>query len=298
MKVARQYTLNVARLRQTVGAMIEADKNQAYENIRIDESMFREKVVSQDKLPQYASSVPDEAAFTVEILEEEDPNEILYLYFFADIGDGPSQNDEMISRIFKDNEQLVFDMFLGFLQKLCQKIQTVLLYDFCSPEDVVRVHFRYLADRNSFIYKKLCTSFPEEVDSAEYELSDIKYGELIEAAYIMKTPLIHSANQAFCKQKLKDKWENFITIVPLFERNEFVRKLSEVRQKKVPYITFGVTINSNKLDKILYCMDYFSFDTMLQEVMDAYLKIFKIDVDRFCVWVKEQFKKEGGTLNG
>ena len=49
MKVARQYTLNVARLRQTVGAMIEADKNQAYENIRIDESMFREKVVSQDE---------------------------------------------------------------------------------------------------------------------------------------------------------------------------------------------------------------------------------------------------------
>ena len=185
-----------------------------------------------------------------------------------------------------------YNMFLGFLQRLCQKMEKILLYDKLEENEIVRFHFRYLADRNTFLYLKLCTSFPDQIDPSEHEPSEIKFGELIEAAYKSRKSLIYSVNKSFCKKKLKDKWTNFLTVIPLFEENNFKRKYADSLFKNYPFITFGVTINSEKFNKLLYCMDYFSINKMLEEVISTYIRIFRIDMDKFCAWARKELEKE------
>lgn len=171
-------------------------------------------------------------------------------------------------------------------------MEKILLYDKIEEGDIVRFHFRYLADRNTFLYSRLCVSFPEQIDPSEHEPSEMKYGDLIEAAYKTRRNLIYSVNKCFCKNKLKDKWSNFLTVVPLFEGNDFQRKYADTVSKPYPFITFGVTVNSEKFNSLLYCMDYFFINKMLEEIINTYIRIFKIDIDRFCVWARNELKKE------
>ena len=167
-----------------------------------------------------------------------------------------------------------------------------MLYDKIVEGDIVRFHFRYLADRNTFTYLRLCVSFPEQIDPTEHEPSEMKYGDLIEAAYNTQRSLIYSVNKDFCKNKLKDKWTNFLTVVPLFEGNDFKRKYADSVYKQYPFITFGVTVNSEKFNSILYCMDYFLINKMLEEIINTYIRIFRIDINRFCEWARNELEKE------
>lgn len=268
LEYIKEYTLRIGQLRQSIGSMIEADKNELYENIELEE-------------------------------DAEEQEEVLYNYLYADIGKHKDEDEveHIIDSIFTLNKEKIYDNFWGFLQRLCQRLEKQLLYDQIEEGDIVRFHFRYLADRTAFTYLKLCASFPDYINPDEHELSDMKFGELIEAAYKTKRGLVYSANKSFCNSKLKEKWTNFLTIVPSFNGNEFERRYSEIVMKSYPLITFGVTTNSNKFDKLLYCMDYFSFDQMLSEMIDSYIKVFRVDVNKFCNWVKGEMKKESRLNN-
>lgn len=264
----QEYVLRMGLLRQNLGAMIEADKNEFYENIPID----FESDVSYD--------------------------EIMFNYLFANLGieeepeEIDSESQAILDNLFTITTDIRYNMFLGFLQKVCQRFAHILLHDKILPNEVVRFHFRYLSDRNTFLYSKLCTSFTDITLSDEYELSDIKYGELIEAAYKEKKALIYSINKGFCQNELKDKWANFLTVIPLFDGNIFRRRYSELVFKEIPFITFGITTNSAKFDSLLYCMDYFSINIMLEELINSYIRIFQINTDKFCMWFKNELKKE------
>lgn len=125
----------------------------------------------------------------------------------------------------------MYEAFLGFLQRLCQKMQQILVGDLCDDTDIVRFHFRFLADRKSSQYLRLCASFPEFINPIEHDVSEIKYGQLIEKSYLSEHSLIYSVNEEFTKNKLLDKWKNFITVVPLFEKNSFTRKNASPNKK-------------------------------------------------------------------
>lgn len=260
MEYIQEYVIRIGQFRQSVGMMLEGDKNELYEN---------------------------------SLISEED-DEILYNYLFADIKMDKENDraDAKINEIFSKCTDIRYNMFLGFLQRLCQKLERILLYDKIEKGDIVRFHFRYLADRNVFLYLKLCVSFPEQIDPEDHEPSGINYGELIEAAYKTNKGLIYSVNKSFCKSKLKDKWTNFLTVIPLFEGNNFTRKYSESVSRDYPFITFGVTINSDKFNPMLYCMDYFCINTMLEEIINTYIRIFRININKFCVWVQKEIEKE------
>lgn len=272
MEYIREYVLRIGNLRQSVGMMIEGDKNELYENIPLK----------------------NEGEADVLELEESSEDDILYNYLFADVKMDREDEamDAIINEIFKEYSDIRYNMFLGFLQRLCQKMEKILLYDKIEDGDIVRFHFRYLADRTTFLYLKLCASFPEQIDPSEHEPSEIKYGELIEAAHKTRKGLIYSVNKSFCENKLKDKWTNFLTVIPLFEGNDFRRKYSEAVSKEYPFITFGVTINSDKFNSILYCMDYFSINEMLEEMINTYIRIFRIDINKFCDWARKELEKE------
>lgn len=283
MEYIREYVLRIGRLRQSVGMMIEGDKNELYENIPFLND-WQEDISETDE-----EKSNDEGS-----IEELSKDEIIYNYLFADVKiDKEDETMEaIIKEIFSECSDIRYNMFLGFLQRLCQKMEKILLYDKIEDGDIVRFHFRYLADRNIFLYLKLCASFPEQIDPSEHEPSEIKYGELIEAAHRTGKSLIYSVNKSFCKNKLKDKWTNFLTVIPLFEGNDFKRKYAESVYKQYPFITFGVTVNSEKFNPILYCMDYFSINKMLEEVINTYIRIFRIDINKFCDWARKELEKE------
>lgn len=283
MEYIREYVLRIGQFRQSVGIMIEADKSELYENIPFIDDL-------EDGISEKEVNTSEEEDYRNELSNDE----ILYNYLFADVKSDKEDEliDEVVNRIFSGCINLRCDMFLGFLQRLCQKLERILLYDKIEDGDIVRFHFRYLSDRNLFLYLKLCVSFPEQIDPTEHEPSEIKYGELIDAAYKTRKGLIYSVNKSFCKNELKNKWTNFLTVIPLFEGNDFTRKYSETAYKKYPFITFGVTINSDKFNPMLYCMDYFSINTMLEEIINTYIRIFRININKFCVWVQKEIERE------
>lgn len=276
LEYIREYVLRIGQFRQSAGIMIEADKSELYERIPNLKEL----------------SLADTDGFYSEA-DEYDEDEILYNYFFADVKGGSDDDlvEKTVNKIFSQYSNIRHDMFLGFLQRICQKLQRILLYDKMDKDDIVRFHFRYLSDRGLYIYPRLCASFPERINPVEHELSDIKYGELIDAAFKTGKGLVYSVNKSFCKNKLKDKWANFLTVIPLFDGNLYKRRYFEAEEKRVPFITFGVTINSEKFNPMLYCMDYFSINKMLEEIINTYIHIFRINISEFCSWAQKALER-------
>ena len=205
------------------------------------------------------------------------------------------EDDRTVKEIMSLNKIFIYDKFQGYLQKLCDKMEVVLVGKIPNDQ-VVRFHCRYL-DQKSDVYRELCTSFSHVEDSEKYTLSDIEYGDLIEA--IMKISkdqtgcLIYSINEKLCRHKLKDRWRDFITIIPHVQGNSCLRKgFNRERGESIPCLTFGVTINSKEQDNILYCMDYFSIHKILGDILQTYIDTFLIDIKNFCGWVKLDTDKE------
>lgn len=259
----KDYFKNVETLRTIFGMALEQEKIDFYDNIYI----------SND---EYEQNIKDDEA--------------LYQYLFASALDPSDDIPKSVENILKKNNKMLFSMLLGFLQKICEKMQQVFIEDICDKNDIVRFHFRYLSDKNTFQYLRLCISFPKESDFENNDVTEIKYGELIEKAFTSQNSLIYSINKKFVKKDLKEKWTNFITIVPLFQRNTYTRRYAK-KIKKFPFITFGVTTNNDKYDELLYCMDYFSFKDTISDIVEEYLQVFNINLGDFCDWLKGEVER-------
>lgn len=227
-------------------------------------------------------------------MSPEEADEVVYNHLFAQMPQIHQETEQMLDQIFRiqANKNLSFRLFLGFLQRICQRLQTILLYGQDMDSTAVRFHFRYLEDKNSYLYGNLCSSFSAGIEEDQYRLSDMKYSDLIEAAYREGCSLIYLANEELCQKKLNAKWWNFITVIPKFQKNEFRRKVSEDNVKVVPLLTFGVTIESQKFDDLLYCLDFYRIDQILGDLIDSYTDVYRINMEEFCSWLKNEKRKE------
>lgn len=267
MEYVKEYIKQIAQIGSVAEKLMENDKNSLFDDIDIEDENNDIDV------------------------EDNGIDEVLYNYLFANVNNEIDEDTiEYIKHRFQKNEELLFNMFFGFLVQLCQKMQEIFVGE-CGDNEIVRFHFRFLADKATMSYYRLCTSFPEKISQEDYDVSEIKYGELIEESYKNGKSLIYSVNEEFAKNKLKNKWTNFITVVPLFEQNHYSKKKKNLISK-FPFITFGVTINNEKYDKLLYCMDYFGFKETLEEIIEEYLQLFFVDINRFCSWAKKIFVEE------
>ena len=249
---------------------LEYHKNELYENIILPEELNVEQQTRVDSL---------------------------FLHFLNNIVSLDQMSDEeedLIKSVLKLNEQLIFDNFQSFIQKLCQKMHEELVPD-VDDDQIVRFHFRYLAEKSTCMYSTLCSSFSvyDERDNSDNLPSDIKYGDLLEAAFSNKSSgcLIYSINKDICKNKLKDKWKNYITIIPKFENNVYNKKVNQTSNKQYPFITFGITTNDFKYDSLLQCMDFYSMDQFISSILQRYLNTFMINIDSFVNWIKNEDKK-------
>ena len=183
----------------------------------------------------------------------------------------------------------------GFFQRLCQVMRDVFTPDPNESDRIIRFHFRYLADKNSYLFSELCSSFSSGEDERKeyFRAKDMKYGDLLEAAFNCQERkcLIYSANRHLCQNKLSERWSNFITIIPRFERNRYHKKVNRTSEKTMPKITFGVTISDPRDDLLLFCLDYYRMDEMLGEIIEKYLQVFHIDIDEFLASLKHETKE-------
>ncbi len=186
------------------------------------------------------------------------------------------------------NKELIIKNFDSFFQRLCQLFSEELLID--QSGSTIRFHFRYLRDKASLIYSELCSSFSREYEPNDM-IQDMGYGDLLEAAFTssVSKSLIYSVNEKLCKQKLenKEKWKNFITIVPDFAENIYQKKRKNASHKDYPFITFGITVDNHQDDNLLYLLDINRMDIILSDIMKTYVRCFAIKMDEYCSLCKK-----------
>lgn len=241
-----------------------------------------------------------ENAFVVgETSEERASNKgVLGSYFSSEEGNYLTEDQQrVVNSYMKKNKDRIYDNFQGYVQHLCQRLREELVEP-SESDKIVRFHFRYL-DVSTMSYATLCTSFASDEAYLlnENQPSDIKYGDLIEAAFKSDLTgcLVYSINKNMCKGKLKEKWKDFITVVPKLGRNTYTRKQNQYNTIQGPYITFGVTTNSLDERRLLYCMDYFRIDVFLSRCIERYLDTFQMEMGGFVNWVRKETKESASA---
>lgn len=205
-----------------------------------------------------------------------------------------SQQD-LIKRVMKRNSVLIYETFQGFIQWICQKFHRSLVEEVHEGQ-IVRFHFRYLNDKNTYTYSTLCSSFSvyDENDEHDNQPTDMRFGDLLEAAFVSthSGTLIYSVNKDKCKNKLNEKWRDFITAIPKFDANVYSRRVNNQTTKRFPLITFGVTINSNEHERLLHCMDFYDIDEYISSLLRRYTNVFMLNIDEFLIWLKNEDRQE------
>lgn len=193
-------------------------------------------------------------------------------------------------QISAENQEIICFHFQNFLQSICDLLaEEILGHYIFESDDRIRFHFRYCTNPDStgetLKYVKLCFSYWPDISAKEKNLSVIEWGQLIKDAYTVKRPLIYSANPDNCNKTTK--WLDFITIIPNFMENTFTVDTQHVQETR-PYITFGVSITSEKFKNILYCLDYYRFDKILEALIRRYLIKIPVDIREFIKFINHK----------
>lgn len=209
-----------------------------------------------------------------------------------------SIEQNIIKNTMIQNEDRLFEYFQSFIQRICHRFRDELVED-VKENQIVRFHCRFLSDKDESIYSTLCTSFStcdQKIDN-DNQPSTIRFCDLLEATFNSSTSgcLIYSINKEICKNKLKDKWADYITVIPKFTDNIY----RKIKYKNIignyPFLTFGVTINDTKYSNILQCIDYYKLDRYIGGLLQRYINIFQIDINRFIEWIKTHDKTQEGN---
>lgn len=175
--------------------------------------------------------------------------------------------------------------FSTYLQQICRTLHDVFYKRW--PELKLRVHFRYRIEETPNKYLQLCLYGK---DFNNYIMRELEWGELLEKAYEVKLPLIASVNERYCrksfeknKNKSNEQWVDFITVIPKFEKNYFIRReeLTEKVSISRPFLTFGVTIYREEDRRILYILDYLRIDEIIGNAIKDFLYYFPIDIRHY-----------------
>lgn len=230
--------------------------------------------------------------------EKECQTRVLFKYCMDDPGRydilKPEQR-ELVEAIIssKDYKKRVFDNFQSYLQRLCLRLRQELEPDDNCAQNIC-CYFKYLVDKNSITYSTLCSSFttsgPKNSDLSE--LPDTKYTGLLKAAFENSSSkcFIYSANEVICENVLNGNWKDYLVVAPNFRKNTFERKAFKNR-RLYPLLAFCVIVNDNKYENLLRCMDFFSVDVFISDLLQLYLDTFMIETNEFLEWIKKEDKK-------
>lgn len=230
-----------------------------------------------------------------EISAEIDDTLLTYMNNPAIYSSLPKEQKALIVHIMEQNAPIIYENFLGFIQRLCQIFHRCLVEE-VGEGQIVRFHFRYLSDKTTYTYSTLCSSFSvyDESDEDTNQPSDIKFCDLLEAAFKCcdSGALIYSINKTVCTHELNEKWFDFITVIPKFDENIYSKRVNRHTVKRFPLITFGVTINSEEHERLLQCMDFYGIDKYISNIIQTYTNLFMVNIESFLTWLRVEDKQE------
>lgn len=213
-------------------------------------------------------------------------------------------NETQTSRIMDEFSNYLTAICL-ILHKAIQKIKEQALF---------RTHFRYWGMAAEDKEKR-----KEEDDQylqlslygaglKDHPIRPLKWGELIEESYLKRMPLIASVNAKYCAESMQSnnektepdkKWMDFITVIPEFEKNNYVEKntIDEEVHFARPLLTFGLTVYEEKDRDILYMLDYLRIDKFIGRQINKFLHYFPINIEDFIKTLKNKEGQNVGTCN-
>lgn len=258
----QQYTSGINRFMYLMGNAMEYEKANIWE----------------DLTPLDNPNLDEEIVYT----NDNDVDDLIfnYLYVASEEEDIPDQ----VLAVFQQNKILLFETLLGLLRQICEKLYEEFVDEECN--DCIRFHFRFLSDKNTLTYPCFCSYMGQKHPHSHNDVSEMKYGDLLQKSFENKCSLIYSLNRSLCQKAITDKWKNFITIVPTMSKNTYSRK-NWKNKKEYPYLTFAVTISSEKYNWLLYCLDFFEFSKVLDEIIGRYVDKYQINLSDFCKWLRE-----------
>ncbi len=187
-----------------------------------------------------------------------------------------------------ENKEIVYTKFINYLCEICNHFIELFKAEF-KKEDDIRIFFRFykIIDDSSIKYVQICQQSKSNLDGkiTDNNARDIDYNGLIEKAHKLKTPLVFSSNVWFNNLEPK-KWNNFITIVPIFDKYEY-----NIKNKKYPIITCAISIKSKTQDPFLDILNYINIQEILNTIIQSYLNIFQINI---LDCAKYYFSTDGG----
>ncbi len=180
---------------------------------------------------------------------------------------------------FTNNQTQIFlkEKFLGFIGEFCIRLQKK-LFDKKNFKNgnTIRLHFRALDDTKTLNYKKIFAltltkdEHGEITSMKDSELTDINYhNSLIEQSFIKDKTLLFSLNPSGNNHEIKEYWKDFITIAPKCDFNE-CKKIVDDETVLCPYITFGITVNSDNFQEIIRNLSYIGFEKILVKLFTKF----------------------------
>lgn len=209
-------------------------------------------------------------------------NNKLYDFWFKAIGDIEYEDD--IITCLEENQNRILT---AYLQSICTAVYNTIAD--IKPDTDLRVHFRYWNWKDDKYYQLSIAG----TDFKNYVMEPFDWGELLEATFVAKRPLIASVNQDCCAESLKKnetkseeegesvrKWTDFMTFIPQFSKNYFVEKNKQTEkiEKERPLITGGITVYSEEDRDILYLLDYLRIDEQIGDMMKNFLYFFPFNI--------------------
>lgn len=245
--------------------------------------VFRKKSV--ELLQYYKRDYVERQADIYKKSEEYDKvKEVLTHRFFLD-----DPNDKQAKEIFENSINIVYEVFIAFLQELLSYF--VVNFVDCFPNNSnLRVHFRWY-NKEDDEYLKLCQYSNIDLEAGP-SVSKIPWGGLIEQSYMINNSVIYSINPQYNKHT-PVKWNDFMTIVPSFLNSEQEFRGKNKKKIKRPSMTFGISILNEKcakeeLSQILYVLEYLDVYQMISDVLDDFINDFMVDYSGFLTYIEEQ----------
>ena len=185
----------------------------------------------------------------------------------------------------KKNPKSRLEKYYSFIGIFCLDLQKyVFKKEIFDNNSVLRIHFRIVNINNEEIeYKKLFTLSVEKrpnerrlIPIENSELSDINFEDsMIEKSFSSGQSLLFSLNPSSNTHTSSRDWIDFLTIAPTNEQN--VMKLED--DKRVPYLSFGISVNSISLQTYLRELAFIRFEKVLSNLLDKFFENSVFDIN-------------------
>ena len=170
--------------------------------------------------------------------------------------------------------------FSAFLYEVCQLI----IDDFsvCFPSDAIfRAHFRrHSGNINNDKYIAVCCEDNTNNPPEKFP-KDLPWGGLVKAAFENGTSLVYSANRKL--NNISTDWQDFITIIPDFEKSILEMRDSKHKVYKRPAITFDISIKKTatlvEAVSAMSIIDFLKLEEHISKQLDEYVRLFGLPMN-------------------